>query len=151
MPSKPASTGPDRMPRRSAASLHFPSIVRTERLPAPADLSESERAIFVGIVSTIPADHFRPSDSVLLSAYCRAVVRECEAAEHLAQGVVSIDNKPSAWVAIHALALKQMMALARTLKLTPLSRRPSATRQGRPQPMSYYDQMRLMESDDDAG
>jgi len=81
---------------------------------------------------------------VLLSAYVRAVVREREAAEHLAtQGVVSIDNKLSSWVTVQAQALKQVMSLARMLKLTPLARRSNPSRPGKPQQLSYYDQMRL--------
>jgi hypothetical protein len=91
------------MPRKSAASLHFPDIVRTERLSPPADLNASEREVFLNVVATTAADHFRPSDLPLLSAYARAVVREREASEHLAtQGVVSIDNKLSAWAAVQA-------------------------------------------------
>jgi hypothetical protein len=144
------------MPRRSAASMHFPGVVRTERLSPPADLSPDERDIFVNVVSTNPADHFRPSDALLLSAYARAIMRERVAAEHLAQGVVSIDNKPSAWVAVQGQALKQVLSLARMLRLSPLARRPSQSRQGKPQQMSYYDIMdqqraAQMESDDDAG
>ena len=131
------------MPRKSAASLHFPDIVRTERLSPPADLDASEREIFLDVVGTTAADHFRPSDVVLLSAYCRAVVREREASERLAQGVVSIDNKLSAWAAVQASALKQVLSLARLLKLTPLARRSNPSRAGKSQPMSYYDRMAL--------
>jgi phage terminase small subunit len=133
------------MPRRSTASLRFPDIVRTERLSPPADLNPDERAVFVGIVATVEADHFRPSDSLLLSAYARAVVREREASEQLAQGVVSIDNKLSSWAAVQAQALKQMLSLARLLKLTPLARRSNPSRPGKPQQLSYYDQMRLQQ------
>jgi phage terminase small subunit len=145
------------MPRHSAASLHFPAFTRVERLTPPVELSESERAIFLDIVGTVAADHFRPSDSVLLSAYVRAVVREREAAEHLAtQGVVSIDNKLSSWVTVQAQALKQVMSLARMLRLTPLARRSNPSRPGKPVVMNYYDKMRLerlaqTESDDGDG
>ena len=131
------------MPRKSAASLRFPDIVRTERLSPPADLDASERQIFLDIVGTVAADHFRPSDLPLLSTYVRAIVREREASEQLAQGVVSIDNKLSSWVTVQAQALKQMMSLARMLKLTPLARRSNPSRPGKPQQLSYYDQMRL--------
>jgi phage terminase small subunit len=132
------------MPRKSAASLHFPDIVRTERLSPPADLDASERQIFLDVVGTTAADHFRPSDSLLLSAYCRAVVRERQACEHLAtQGVVSVDNKLSSWATVQTQALKQMLSLARLLKLTPLARRSNPSRPGKPQQLSYYDQMRL--------
>ena len=131
------------MPRKSAAALAFQDVIRTERLTAPADLNPDERAVFVGIVGTVAADHFRPSDLPLLSAYVRAIVREREASEQLAQGVVSIDNKLSSWVTVQAQALKQMMSLARMLKLTPLARRSNPSRPGKPQQLSYYDQMAL--------
>jgi len=75
------------------------------------------------------------------------VVREREASEHLAQGVVSIDNKLSSWVIVQAQALKQMLSLARMLKLTPLARRSNPSRPGKPQQLSYYDQMRLQQED----
>jgi phage terminase small subunit len=134
------------MPRQSAASLHFPSFIRTERLSPPIDLSPDERALFVSIVATNPADHFRPSDAPLLCSYVRAILLEREAAENLAtQGHVTVDNKPSAWHAILAQATKSMLQLARALKLTPTARRPSASRAGKPQQTSYYDQMRLQQ------
>jgi phage terminase small subunit len=120
-----------------------------ERLTPPVELSESERAIFLDIVGTVAADHFRPSDSVLLSAYVGAVVREREAAEHLAtQGVISIDNKLSSWVTVQTQALKQMLSLARMLKLTPLARRSNPSRPGKPQQLSYYDTMALQQEDE---
>jgi phage terminase small subunit len=135
------------MPRQSAASLHFSSsVIRTERLSPPSDLSPDERAIFISLVSTNAADHFRPSDAPLLCSYVRAILLEREAAEHLAtQGHVTFDNKPSAWLAIMAQANKSMLSLARALKLTPTARRPSASRAGKPQQTSYYDQMRLQQ------
>jgi len=136
------------MPRHSAASLHFPAFTRVERLTPPVELSESERAIFLDIVGTVAADHFRPSDLPLLSAYVRAIVREREASEQLAQGVVSIDNKLSSWVTVQAQALKQMMSLARMLKLTPLARRSNPSRPGKPQRLSYYDTMALQQEDE---
>jgi phage terminase small subunit len=132
------------MPRQSAASLAFPHLIRTERLSPPAELSQDERALFVSLVSTTPADHLRPSDAPLLVAYCRAILLEREAAEHLAtQGHVTVDNKPSAWFTIQMQAHRSMLQLARALKMTPTARRPSASRAGKPQQLSYYDQMRL--------
>lgn len=142
------------MPRRSSAASYYPSIVRTERLSPPTDLNPAETAVFLNVVSNTAADHFKPNDVVLLSAYCRAVVREREASEHLAtHGTVSIDNKLSAWAAIQVQALKQVMSLARMLKLTPLARRSNPSRSGNARPASYYDVMRaeqLEEADDDA-
>src|SRR6478672_9850250 len=89
------------MPRRSAASLHFPAFTRVERLTPPPELSPDERALFIDIVSATPAGHFRASDLPLICSYARAILLEREAAAHLAaQGHVSIDNKPSAWLGI---------------------------------------------------
>jgi phage terminase small subunit len=140
------------MPRQSAASLHFSGVTRTERLQPPADLQPSERMIFLDIVNACKADHFRPSDAPLLCSYVRAILLEREAAEHLAtQGIVSVDNKPSAWLAVLAQANKSMLSLARALKLTPTARRPSASRAGKPVTMNYYDRMRLEESGDGDG
>jgi phage terminase small subunit len=52
-------------------------------------------------------------------------------------------RRQKCWVTVQTQALKQMMSLARMLKLTPLARRSNPSRPGKPQPMSYYDQMRL--------
>ena len=138
------------MPRRSAASLHFPAFTRVERLTPPPELSPDERALFIDIVSATPADHFRASDLPLICSYARAILLEREAAAHLAaQGHVSIDNKPSAWLGIQTQACKTMLSLARALKLTPTARRPSQSRAGKPQPpTSYYDRMRLEQEGD---
>jgi phage terminase small subunit len=136
------------MPRRSAASLHFPAFTRVERLTPPPDLSPDERALFVNIVATNPADHFRPSDAPLLCSYVRAVLLERKAAENLAaQGYVTVDNKASAWVAIQMQASKTLLQCARALKLSPTSRRPSASRAGKGVTMNYYDRMRLEDPD----
>jgi phage terminase small subunit len=111
-------------------------------------LSGDARALFISLVSTNPADHFRPSDAPLLIAYVRAILLEREAAEHLAtQGHVTVDNRPSAWVGIQTAASKTMLSLARALKLTPTARRPSASRAGKPVTTSYYDQMQLQEGE----
>jgi phage terminase small subunit len=131
------------MPRHSAASLQFPNLSRVDRLQPAPELSPDERELFTGFVASVAADHFRPSDAPLLTAYCRQILLEREAAEHLAQGIVSIDNTASAWVAIQQQALKQMLQLARALKLTPTARRPAAIRAGKPQSTSYYDRMTL--------
>jgi hypothetical protein len=134
------------MPRQSAASLHVHGFSRVARLSPPPDLTPDERAVFVDLVAHNPADHFRPTDAPLLIAYIRAILLEREAAQHLAHGVVTVDNRPSAWVAIQMQAQKSMLQLARALKLTPTARRPSATRAGKPQQLSYYDQMQLEQS-----
>jgi hypothetical protein len=54
------------------------------RLTAPPELAESERRVFADIVGACEPAHFRPSDLPLLTAYCRAVVLEQEAAREYA-------------------------------------------------------------------
>jgi phage terminase small subunit len=143
------------MPRRSAASMHFPTITRMERLAPPPELNPDERAVFLNVVANNPADHFRPSDAVLLCVHVRAVLAEREAAEHLAtQGRVSIDNKLSAWVTVQQQAIKTILSTSRALKLTPAARRPNPSRPGKPVMASYYDRMaaeRLAQTESDGG
>jgi phage terminase small subunit len=135
------------MPRRSAASLHFPNLSRVDRLSPPLDLSQDERTVFLDVIATTPADHFHPSDAPLLATYCRQILLEREAASHLATGGHVIDGKPNAWVAIQLQASKAMLQLARALKLTPTARRPTASSRAKPQQLSYYERMRLEQSD----
>ena len=136
------------MPRRSAASLHFPAFTRVERLTPPPELSPDERALFIDIVGAIPADHFRPRFAADLQL-CRAILLEREAAEHLAaQGHVSIDNKPSAWLGIQP--RRQDDAVARPGAEADADRAQAVqSRAGKPQPpTSYYDHMRLEQEGD---
>ena len=49
---------------------------------------------------------------------------------------------------VQASALKQMLSLARLLKLTPLARRSNPSRPGKPQRLSYYDTMALQQEDE---
>ena len=135
------------MPRKSAASLAFPSLIRTERLSPPPDLSADERTVFLNVVATTAADHFRPPDAPLLVAYCRQVLLEREAASHLATEGHVIDGKPNAWVGIQLQAAKTLLQLARALKLTPTARRPTASSRAKPQRLSIYEQMDLEHGD----
>jgi phage terminase small subunit len=127
------------MPRRSAASFVIPSVTGAPpRLSPPADLSETERAVFIDLVASSKAEHFRPSDLPLLSAYCRCIVLERRSAQELAAG----DHKALArWEK----ATKAMVALSMRLRLSPKSRAPNnPSRPSQPEPvMSYYDRMEL--------
>ena len=134
------------MPRRSAASLHFPTINGAQRLQPPPGLDEATQKIFVSLVASCPADHFRPGDLPLLLAYCGTVLTEREATEHLAKDGRVIDGRPSPWINIQTQAIKSMAMLARALKLSPQARRPTPSRPGKPQQLSYYEKMQLEES-----
>jgi hypothetical protein len=75
------------MPRRSAVSLQFPLRASTaERLRPPPELDAPERKIFVDLISSSKAEHFRSSDTPLLAAYCRAIVLERRSAAALNAG-----------------------------------------------------------------
>jgi phage terminase small subunit len=139
------------MPRKSVASLAFPSIFGAERLRAPAELTPDERALFVGIVADCKANHFQPSDTALLAAYVRTILTEREASIRLKEDGRVINGKPSPWIGIWTAANKSMLAFARALRLSPLGRgpnHPSRTSSSLPQrPLSVYETMAL-ESDD---
>jgi hypothetical protein len=59
------------MSKRSAAAL---SVVATHPRPEPpGDLSEQQRATWVAVVATKPADWFGADSFPLLVAYCKAI------------------------------------------------------------------------------
>jgi phage terminase small subunit len=63
------------MPRRSAADIAAASYAPPSRavtLAPPDSLSAGARKVFVGLVHSLPPDHFEPSDVTLLEAYCEA-------------------------------------------------------------------------------
>lgn len=132
------------MPRRSAASLGFPTVTgSTERLGPPPELGDLERAIFLELVGSSRPEHFRSSDSPLVAAYCRAIALERSAAQALADGdAKALPN----WNG----AVKAMGLLSMRLRLSPQARapnNPSRPSPSRPAPtMSYYDRMKLEEA-----
>jgi phage terminase small subunit len=131
------------MPRKSRAALHFPTINGAQRLQPPPGLDEATQRVFIGLVASCPADHFRPGDTPLLLAYAGAVLTEREATEHLAKDGRVIDGRPSPWINIQTQAIKSMAMLARALKLSPQARRPTPSRPGKEPPLSYYEKMQL--------
>jgi hypothetical protein len=136
------------MPRRSSASLSVvPYVGPSSRLRPPAELTESERKVFIDIVLSCRATHFEPSDLPLLCAYCRAVVQEQKASEKLAQALAR-DDGLDRWLRLQSAALKAMGMLSMRLRLSPQGRSP--TNPKRPESISYYEQMDLERQQDDA-
>lgn len=132
------------MPRQSHASLSYPStLTRTERVGVPPELDDNTRAVFLSIVNSAPAHAFTESDTPLLSAYAASILIEREAAQKLAeQNLVTDSNKINAWVAVHHDAVKTMLSLARTLRVTPRARKPYQDQPSRAsRQASYYDLM----------
>ena len=135
------------MPRRSAASFAIPSVTGAPpRLAPPADLSGAERQVFLDLVASAKAEHFRASDLPLLCAYCRAIAVEVRSAQELAAGD---DRALGRWEK----AVKSMVALSMRLRLSPQSRAPNnPSRPSRSEPvMSYFDRMELEGVSHDAG
>jgi hypothetical protein len=125
------------MPRKSAASLHFPTANGpSQRLRPPAELSESERQIFLDTIAGTKPGHFHNTDMPMLVAYCRATAAERRYGPNLDN-----DKALVRWNA----ALKALAMLTMRLRLCPQSRQPnSPSRPGRPeQRLSYYDEMAL--------
>jgi hypothetical protein len=109
-------------------------------------LSPDERQIFLDLVASAKAEHFRASDLPLLSAYCRAIALERRSAQELAAG----DDKALArWER----AVKAMVALSMRLRLSPQSRAPNNPSRpgGKPErPLSVYERMSLEAEDGSA-
>ena len=112
------------MPRRSTASLSVATPAEPSRpLRAPSDLSAPARAVFDEIAASVPADHFRASDFVLLRAYCEAGGLASLAAGELARnGAVNDTGRLSPWLKVMETAHRAMGSLALRLRLCPSSR-----------------------------
>jgi len=141
------------MPRKSAASLQFATVNgSSERLRPPPGLTESERQIFLSIVTAEKPEHFRASDLPLLVNHVQAIVAAADANAHLyAEGRV-VDGRPSPWLAVLTQAQKAIGMFSLRLRLSPQGRSPTVpSRPGKPQrPLSYYELMDLERGDDDS-
>jgi hypothetical protein len=131
------------MPRRAAADLAVLSPVKTfERLRPPADLTDSQREIFIDLVAATESSHFRSSDLPLLTAYVRSIAMERQAAGRLDdEGYVNAEGRPSPWLAVLAQACKNMAMLSMRLRLSPQGRSP--TNPKREPAISAYERISL--------
>jgi hypothetical protein len=113
------------------------------RLRPPVGLPDPERRVFLDLVATTPASQFAPSDLPMIVRWCELCVLAERAAEGLrSNALVTVDGKPSPWVALHASAVKGLTLLALRLKLSPQARAPKAPKK-LPVPMSFYERMNL--------
>ena len=80
--------------RKSADALSVLAVsaMTTERLAAPAHMSDAELAVWLEVVNDQPAGAFSPTHAPLLELYCRHIVQ----ARVLADELVNFD---SAWLA----------------------------------------------------
>jgi phage terminase small subunit len=108
--------------RKSAGGLATISVDgKPPQLLPPASLSEVEKVIFVDLVTSCDANHFRPSDLPLLVRYAEACALGDLSAQELRRGAV-VDGKPSPWIVIQEKAVRAMVSLSMRLRLSPQSR-----------------------------
>lgn len=119
--------------RKSAAATiaarFLPVDGRANVMRPPASLSETERAIWIHIITTSKPEHFQPGDESLLKRFC-----EVSAAADIAAGKFRRDlakGRPSPWLATQERLLKMLVVLCRQLRLSPLARTPH--KNGRPE------------------
>ena len=119
----------------SAKVIALKSPTIRPRLTAPATLTSAERAIFNKTAVQHP--HLKPGDVMILAAFAQASVRSFKLSK-------KADTK--AWET----ATRAMLALARSLRLTPISgtRAETLGRKRDQASQSHYDLMR--QSNDDA-
>jgi phage terminase small subunit len=99
---------------------------------APGDV----QAVFRAIVSTVPPEHFRPSDALLVEQYAQAVALARVAYDELRLTGPVVDGKTSPWVAVLEKAHRSSVALAARLRLAPQQRTDPKTTGRMQQPVS---------------
>jgi hypothetical protein len=123
--------------------------VPSGRIRPPPVLPERVKRAFLAIVSACPAAQFQQCDVELLTRWSEASVTAQEARVQLeATGLVGPDNKPSPWIAIYRQASRDQALWAMRLRIGPQARAPRAPK-SQAKPMSVYDEMTLLRSDDD--
>ena len=112
------------MPRRSAASLSVvPPVAarKATRLPAPADLNDRQRELWLATTAPLPADYFSRDQASLLRAY----VTHADLAETLTRTLSTLEPTSADWARVSAAQVSQsksMLAFARALRLTSQAR-----------------------------
>jgi phage terminase small subunit len=111
------------MPRKSVASL---TVVRVdgghERVRPRAGISSDVRAIFIELVSRVPAGHFRQSDTALLEQYAQAIALGRQAYAKLEEEGPVIAGRANPWLVVLEKAHRSAVALSARLRLSPQHR-----------------------------
>ena len=131
------------MPRRATADIRPVVSPLPKRLKPPETLSEGARAEFIRIVTSERADHFKPSDMPLLVQYCEAAALAERSMRELQH-----DDAKATWLTRWEKACRTLTALSARLRICPQARQPN--RPTRPERTSYYEQMALEDSDEEA-
>jgi Phage terminase, small subunit len=138
------------MPRKSASAFAELRVDgRPSRVRPRADVPTTLKPIIIDLIASVPPEHFRNGDVVLIEMYAAAIALSRQAYDELERNGPVIDGKASPWIAVLEKTHRSSAVLAARLRLTPQMRTDPKTagRRAGPPP-SYYDQMRLEESDD---
>jgi hypothetical protein len=106
-------------------------------------MAEDARQIFLDIVFGNDPTYFKSSDMALLCRYAEANALAARAAAALLKVGPIAGDKASPWLAVHAVATKEVTALAMRLRLSPQSRQPNNPRSARTPPASYYERLQM--------
>lgn len=112
---------------KSSAELASVAVLSGQRLEAPGHLTADQKAEWVAIVDSLPADYFRPGDIPLLAAYCTAATFYKKAARDLEErGITMMDDRGREFVnPAHQILTSQASAMAQMavkLRLCPSAR-----------------------------
>ena len=114
------------MARKSAAALATVVVDPFDRPAAPATLTKAQKVEWDRIVRSLPPDYFRPSDYVLLEAYCCASVLHRDACKALdaAGFLIETMGGPKAHPAVGVVkqASAALASMATKLRLCPSAR-----------------------------
>jgi phage terminase small subunit len=131
------------MPRKSAAELSIvkPEVV-TDRLKPRSGLPPEVKLLWSELVSTMPHDHFRASDSALIEQYCQAIALARQSYAHLNEEGSVVAGRANPWLIVLEKAHRSSVALSMRLRLSPQSRmdRKTVKESG---PLSAYERMAL--------
>jgi hypothetical protein len=108
------------MPKKSGAALSVVPL-RVPRLRPTADLTDAQRGVWLEIVNSLPAEHFRRVDAHLLRSFVECTVHLRAAETSLRLGVVHRGQVNPALIVYERIARLQV-SLARSLRIATSSR-----------------------------
>jgi hypothetical protein len=104
-------------------------------------MAEDARQLLLDVVLANDPTYFKPSDLPLLCRYAEANALAARAAAALLKAGPIVGDKASPWLAVHAVATKEVTALAMRLRLSPQARQPNNPK--RTPAVSYYERLQL--------
>ena len=126
------------MPRTSAEALLAPRVdARQSRLECRADIPASLRQIITDLISSVPPQHFRPSDAHLIERYAEAILLSRRAYGELEANGPVINGKASPWIIILEKTHRSCVQLSARLRLSPQQREDRKTIGRQPQKPPY--------------